>query len=123
MLLIAIAKACMGRVRMLRDRVATLDTRIAKPAEKKALPFYSTPEWRALMNRLFKERGRRCEDPRCARPHGPWGQLYGDHIIELRDGGADLDPANVLIRCAPCHGRKTAEARATRQANDGDLLN
>ena len=30
---------------------------------------------------------------------------YGDHIKERRDGGADFDPGNVMIRCATCHGR------------------
>jgi 5-methylcytosine-specific restriction protein A len=42
--------------------------------------------------------------------------VYGDHIIELQDGGALLDPANVMLRCAPCHGRKTAAERDKRMA-------
>lgn len=101
---------------MLVPRIATLDTSIAAPPAKVADPFYSSPEWRALLDAIIKLRGRICQDPRCRRPMGPWRRIYGDHIIELRDGGARLDPDNVLLRCASCHTRKTAEERAKRQA-------
>ncbi|MEI9804079.1 MAG: HNH endonuclease [Pseudolabrys sp.] len=67
------------------------------------------------MRAIIKARGRRCQDEQ----HDPAKpregvRLYGDHIVEIKDSGAKLDPANVLLRCAPCHGRKTAEARAER---------
>jgi 5-methylcytosine-specific restriction protein A len=101
---------------MLAPQVNTLDTRIAKPPDKVADKFYSSPEWRELLNAIIKVRGWICQDPRCTRPNGPWRRIYGDHIIELRDGGARLDPDNVLLRCASCHTRKTVEARAARQA-------
>jgi 5-methylcytosine-specific restriction protein A len=91
--------------------------------EKKADPFYLSPEWKALMRDIIRARGRRCEDPR----HDPASprdgvRLYGDHIIERNDGGAELDPANVLLRCGPCHGRKTAQARAARARGVGGLI-
>jgi 5-methylcytosine-specific restriction enzyme A len=81
--------------------------------EKRADPFYLSPEWKALMRHIIKVRGRRCEDPK----HDPATprdgvRLYGDHIDEIEDGGSTLDPTNVMLRCGPCHGRKTAEARA-----------
>jgi len=40
--------------------------------------------------------------------------LFGDHIRELSDGGAPLDRANILLRGAACHGRKTAAERKRR---------
>jgi hypothetical protein len=43
-------------------------------------------------------------------------KLYGDHIAKLLDGGALLDSGNVMLRCAPCHGRKTADEARKRMA-------
>ena len=90
-----------------RARVAIRDKRVD--------PFYASPEWKRLMAAIIQQRGRCCEDE----DHDPATprigvRLYGDHVIEIADGGARLDPANVLLRCAPCHGRKTAMARAAR---------
>lgn len=81
---------------------------------KQADPFYLSPEWREFRDGLIKQRGRRCEDPQCERPRGPWKQIYGDHIVEIADGGPKLDPKNVLLRCPVCHGRKTRDERARR---------
>jgi 5-methylcytosine-specific restriction enzyme A len=82
---------------------------------KEAAPFYLSPEWKALMRHIIKERGRRCEDAQhdISKPRDDV-RLYGDHIVEINDGGRTLDPSNVLLRCGPCHGRKTAAARAAR---------
>lgn len=87
---------------------------------KEAKPFYLSPEWKALMRQIIKVRGRRCEDPEhdISKPRHDV-RLYGDHIVELEDGGAKLDPSNVLLRCGPCHGRKTAETRAARARGVG----
>ena len=63
-----------------------------------------------LVARLKRERGARCE--RCGSDH----RLIGDHVVERRDGGAELDPANVELLCQACHNRKTAAARARRAA-------
>jgi 5-methylcytosine-specific restriction protein A len=95
-------------------RLKLFETKKVKAPEKKADSFYSSPEWRELMKQIFKERGRRCEDPQCKTPRNVWGKLYGDHIVELKDGGAPLDKANIMIRCAPCHGIKTLEERRKR---------
>jgi 5-methylcytosine-specific restriction protein A len=86
---------------------------VVKP--KQVDQFYHSAEWKALMTKVIKERGRRCQDKR----HDPTTprdgvRLYGDHVIEISDGGAKLDPSNVLLRCAVCHGRKTTEARTAR---------
>lgn len=87
---------------------------------KEALPFYLSPEWKALMRQIIKVRGRRCEDLKhdVAKPRDGI-RLYGDHIVELADGGSKLDPRNVMLRCATCHGRKTAETRAARAQGVG----
>lgn len=103
-----------------RTGLRTFDTRSLRPPAKVRNDFYHSPEWRALMREIFSERGRRCQDPECATPRGPWGQLYGDHIQEVRDGGAKLDKGNVMIRCAPCHGRKTTAQRVRRAAERFD---
>lgn len=101
-------------------RLASLPPRIA-PAkstappllEKETDPFYGTSAWRNLVNSLIALRGARCEDPKCRNPTHP-GRLIGDHIKELKDGGAELDPNNVMLRCPSCHTIKTIAARKQR---------
>lgn len=74
-------------------------------------------EWYQFVLRLIRERGRVCEMPE----HEGDRQLsilavcYGDHIVELRDGGARLDETNVQLSCARCHGRKTHQERKRRE--------
>lgn len=83
--------------------------------EKQASPFYLSSDWKALMRHLIKVRGRRCEDPGHDRAQPIEGvRIYGDHIVEIKDGGGLLDPCNIMLRCAKCHGRKTAAARGDR---------
>ena len=104
------------RLKTLGSRLATLDTRAAPPAVKRAEPFYLSPGWRALMARLIRERGRRCQDARCKTPHRTGIRVFGDHIEELKDCGDALDETNILLRCGSCHTRKTNEQRAKRLA-------
>ena len=80
---------------------------IAVP-DKRADAFYLSPEWRALMRQIKAARGNWCED--CGSGH----RVAGDHEVEIKDGGAALDERNVRLRCAACHNRKTASARARR---------
>jgi len=101
-------------LREIAPRVRSIDTRTAKPPPKRADPFYLSREWRALIAAIIHDRGRRCEDPLCKYPSRAGIRLFGDHIVELRDGGAPLDPANVMLRCGSCHTRKTGEHRALR---------
>ena len=75
---------------------------------KLALPFYQSPEWRALRDRVISARGKQCEQ--C----GARGFVIADHKVEIRDGGARLDPSNIKLLCAKCHGRKTALAKRAR---------
>lgn len=75
---------------------------------KVAESFYSSKEWRQLVARIKRERGKWCQ--RCGSTH----RVIGDHIVERRDGGADLDASNIELLCFGCHQRKTAAARARR---------
>lgn len=103
------AAELMARIKTLQPRVATLDTRTAPPEVKRAEPFYSSSEWRSLVERLIATRGRRCQV--CGRAR----RVVGDHVKELKDGGAPLDERNVLLTCWPCHTTKSNAARAARQ--------
>lgn len=90
-----------------------MPARLAAPP-KVADPFYLSADWRALVARLKRERGPVCQheahvgDRRCDR-------LIGDHVVERRDGGADLDPTNIMLVCPTCHARKTARVAQTRR--------
>lgn len=98
----------MVRLKRAPSRVGSAPRRIGS-APKVALPFYRTPEWKALVAKVIAKRGRRCED--CGREGC---RLYGDHVVELKDGGAPLDEGNVRLRCGSCHGIKTAQRRRER---------
>jgi hypothetical protein len=85
------------------------------PPPKRGDRFYESGPWRALMTELIAQRGRRCENPSCQTPgRGEGGRVYGDHIVELQDGGEPLNPRNVQLLCARCHGRKTRDERIRR---------
>lgn len=97
---------------------------------KRAEPFYVSAEWHELVATLIAQRGRRCEA--CGKTHEDDGsrvRLIGDHIVERKDGGADLDPQNVKLLCSRaggdgsphadgkrgnCHAAKTAMSRRER---------
>jgi 5-methylcytosine-specific restriction enzyme A len=92
-----------------RLQVATLQT--AKPPAKRADPFYVSPEWIALRDRVRWEAQGRCQAPGCGRMER---RMFVDHIVELRDDGARLERENVQLLCGACHTRKTAAERARR---------
>ena len=107
----------MARLGVLGPRIAAGEYRTIKPPPKVVAPFYSSPEWRALMAKILRARGRKCEDTEHDPSKPRMGvRIFGDHIKEIRDGGAPLDPANVMLRCAPCHMAKTARERGKRAA-------
>lgn len=102
-------------LKAITPRLAIAETRAAKPPPKTAEAFYLSAAWRGLVASIKQERGTRCED--CGTTHDAEGKpvrLIGDHIKERKDGGADLDRGNVMLRCYGCHARKTADERAKR---------
>lgn len=96
----------MGKLSNLRG-MGTAPPRL-KVAPKVADSFYLSAEWRALVARIKRERGAYCE--RC----GSGDRVIADHIVERRDGGVDLDPANIELLCFGHHAQKTATARGLR---------
>ena len=79
--------------------------------EKTADPFYLSPEYRAWRTTVVARAGGVCQWPGCGRAER---RMFADHIVERRDGGADLDPANGQCLCGSHHTLKTAAARAAR---------
>jgi 5-methylcytosine-specific restriction protein A len=73
--------------------------------------YYDSPEHRAWSREVIRRSGGMCVA--CGALDK---RLVADHRVEIRDGGARTDPANGQALCWPCHGRKTAEARARRHA-------
>lgn len=87
--------------------------------EKKADPFYLSPEWRTLMDAIIAERfgdraNTRCERAECKLPHRRGIRIFGHHVIERKDGGALFDRRNILCICGSCHTIVTAYARGER---------
>jgi hypothetical protein len=92
------------------------DVRCARPPEKTADPWYWTPEHRAWREFVIARAGGVCERPGCGRREP---RMFADHVVELKDGGAALDPANGECLCGSHHSLKTAAARAARLERRG----
>lgn len=102
-------------------RVKPKDRRTAIPKAKVAEDFYGSAAWKEIREKLRKERGGRCETPGCRNN----GRAILHHIVERKDGGAPLDPRNLIFQCDPCHGAVTARNRSLRineveQVHDDD---
>lgn len=97
----------MGRLRQIPSRLKAMPPKV-KPLPKVADSFYLSPEWRGLIRDIKVERGAFCVT--C----GSGKRIIGDHIVEIKDGGAKLDANNVQLLCHVCHQRKTARERAKR---------
>lgn len=99
----------MGKLSAMGSRLGAVPVKLAA-APKVAEQFYQSSAWRELVAQIKRERGAKCE--RC----GSAKRLIADHIVERKDGGADLDPRNVELLCGKHHATKTAAARARRAA-------
>ena len=97
----------------LRSRVALANLRTAALPPKVADPFYSSPAWIALRDRVRREAGGRCQVAGCGRIER--GMIV-DHIVELKDGGAPLERSNCQLLCHAHHAVKTVAERARRTA-------
>jgi len=93
----------------LRPRLATLDTRSARPPPKAADRFYLSPEWRAVAAAVKAARPDRCEV--C---HRTKCRLFVDHRVAVKDGGALLDIVNLQLLCQSCHSLKSHAERVKR---------
>ncbi len=104
---------------MAKPRVAVVDLRTAKPEPKRVDPFYQSREWLKVRALVLKRDNYTCQTCGIAVRRHPEEtdkpRALVDHIVERRDGGADLDPANLATICDPCHTRKTNQKRAERQ--------
>jgi 5-methylcytosine-specific restriction protein A len=106
----------MTRLGLLKPRLATLDPRRAKPPPKVADPHYLTPEHRAWRAEVIARAGGRCQWPGGCSKAAPRHRMFADHIVERKDGGAALDPANGQCLCGQHHSLKTAYESAKRRA-------
>ncbi len=97
----------------LQPRVALANLRTAALPPKVADPFYTSPAWIALRDRVRREAGGRCQVAGCGRVER--GMIV-DHIVELKDGGAPLDRSNARLMCRAHHNQKTVTERAKRTA-------
>ena len=112
-----------GTVKKLKPLVRTIDSRVCQPERKRVDPFYLTAEYRQWREAVIARAGRRCQavedGERCAKAE-PEHRLFADHIVELSDGGAPLDPANGRCLCGSHHTLKTTATRARRLGGGGD---
>ena len=100
-------------LRALQPRVGLADLRTAALPPKIADTLYSSPAWIAVRDRVRREAGGRCQMAGCGRAER---RMFVDHIVELKDGGAPLERANVWLLCASHHSLKTVAERAKRTA-------
>lgn len=99
----------MGKLTNMKPTLRGMPSRLVPPP-KMAESFYQSKEWRSLVADVKRERGSYCE--RC----GSSERVTADHIVERKDGGADLDKSNIELLCHRHHAAKTAEARRKRAA-------
>jgi 5-methylcytosine-specific restriction protein A len=94
------------RLKTLGPRLKPIDTRTVRPPPKITEDFYGSSEWKAVRAQVLQRDHYKCV--KCGRREG---RLFVDHIVERKDGGADLDTANLETLCASHHTEKThAEA-------------
>ena len=98
-------------IKALPPRIKPISLDTARAPAVTYVPLYSSKEWLGLMANLKRTRGNRCEH--CERTGV---RLVGDHVVELKDGGAALEPSNIALLCWSCHTTKTNRARASRIA-------
>ena len=105
------------RLPLFRGSLPTAGHRTLPVARKQVDEAYQSAEHRTWRDAVIARAGARCEavdgGVRC-RKAAPYHRMFADHVVELRDGGARLDPANGQCLCGAHHSAKTAAARAAR---------
>ena len=99
----------MARLKTVGPRLAPLKGKLK--AEKRVDPFYVSAAYLAWREAVFALKGRRCAVPGCETPED---RVTADHIVERKDGGAELNPANGAPLCHRHHLAKTHGDRRRR---------
>lgn len=107
-----------GRLRLVAPRLAIAGRGLSFAAPARRDGFYQSSPWQRLARTVKEARGFRCEECGADKSADPRG-LIADHVCERKDGGSDLDPANIRLLCAACHNAKTAAARRARVVSSG----
>ena len=109
---------CPGMVVMTKPRLGMAKARRLATPPKVAAADYQSPEHKAWREAVIARAGRRCEavidGKRCWKAE-PRHRMFADHIVEIKDGGARLDPDNGQCLCGAHHTAKTAATRAARR--------
>jgi hypothetical protein len=104
-------------IKMLKPLVPRSSGNTIKTEPKQVDAHYLTEEHKEWRKQVLGNAGNRCEAIengfRCTKA-APESRMFADHIVERRDGGALLDPANGQCLCGAHHTKKTAAARAMR---------
>lgn len=107
-------------VRQLQPTIRSIDLRLARPNEKRVDAELSTAEYRVWREEVKRRAGYRCEwvenGRRCERSRARGDRMIADHIVERKDGGALLDPANGQCLCTQHNTLKGIRARTARMA-------
>ena len=104
----------MVRLMRIGQRIGTMRAKV-QPMPKVADRFYLSREWLALRERRMLDPDYHAAKARA----GPGERLVLDHIVERKDGGADLDPANTAWLTYSEHQAKTARAKRARAYRRG----
>lgn len=81
---------------------------------------YGTARWRNLRARAIRRDGGQCAIPGCTSDMGLPRMTHVDHVIEIRDGGAFWDLANLQTVCRVHHYAKTIVKGGERVSGGGD---
>ena len=99
-------------MRMLGPLIPVARTRFGRTVRPQVdRSFYRTPQWRRLRGRVIREAGGRCQWQGCGRSEPG---MHCDHIVEIKDGGAPLERANLWCLCHAHHNAKTASEKKHR---------
>lgn len=110
----------MTRLPTLRFTLPRHDLLVAKPLPipKHTDALYSTPAYRVWRRDVVRQANGKCEwvEPNGSLCGAAQLRMYADHVVEVRDGGAQFDRSNGQCLCAKHHTIKTNLVKKNRQA-------
>lgn len=101
---------CVPKLKCFVGALKDANLSVARVAPKVADEFYLSADFKAWARAVKDRAGWKCQN--CGRTGV---RMFADHIVEVRDGGAKLDPRNGQCLCGSCHSAKTAAVRANRR--------